>query len=194
MPEHARESIRQARTVVVKVGTAVITTSAAALDRQALRRLAGEVAELTAQGRRVVLVSSGAIGAGLGQLGSHQLIQIPISTCRVAELDSLLEEPLQISTADGAQQPQETPGRQEPFLQDLERAIVIEDEQIVWLTELIGETSQQQGRGAGDARWEPHCGPQYGSPRANIVLQTRHEPGTGEDGPVCYVQWRGDAR
>jgi len=68
MPERTREIIRSAKTVVVKVGTAVITTSEAALDRSAIERLAGEIAALVEAGRRVTLVSSGAIGAGLAQL------------------------------------------------------------------------------------------------------------------------------
>jgi len=69
MPERTREIIRTAETAVIKVGTAVITTSDAALDRRTMRRLAAEIAALTASGRRVALVSSGAIGAGLGHLG-----------------------------------------------------------------------------------------------------------------------------
>jgi glutamate 5-kinase len=55
--------------VVIKVGTAVITTSDAALNRETMGRLAHEIAALRAGGRRVALVSSGAIGAGLGRLG-----------------------------------------------------------------------------------------------------------------------------
>lgn len=69
MPERTREVIRAAKRAVVKVGTAVITTSDAALDVARIGALAAEIAALIAAGRRVALVSSGAIGAGLGHLG-----------------------------------------------------------------------------------------------------------------------------
>ena len=69
MPERTREIIRSAKTVVVKVGTAVITTSDAVLDWSTMARLAAETAAEVAAGRRLALVSSGAIGAGLSELG-----------------------------------------------------------------------------------------------------------------------------
>jgi glutamate 5-kinase len=68
------ETLRQqvlalARTVVIKVGTNVITTSDGRLDLERLGSLADQVWRIRQSGRRVALVSSGAIGAGIGQLG-----------------------------------------------------------------------------------------------------------------------------
>ena len=56
-------------TMVVKVGTRVLTHPNGALDTRRVAGLADQLAALTAQGRRVLLVSSGAVGAGIGRLG-----------------------------------------------------------------------------------------------------------------------------
>lgn len=58
-----------ARTVVVKVGTQVLADEAGKLSRSRMADLAGQVDRLRKPGRRVLLVSSGAIGAGMGRLG-----------------------------------------------------------------------------------------------------------------------------
>ena len=55
--------------VVVKVGTSSITDDDGGLDRDAIRRLCRQLVELRDAGHRVVLVSSGAIAAGLPALG-----------------------------------------------------------------------------------------------------------------------------
>ncbi len=56
-------------TVVVKVGTNVLTNATGELDRQRIESLAGQISHIRAAGHRLVLVSSGAIGAGVGKLG-----------------------------------------------------------------------------------------------------------------------------
>jgi glutamate 5-kinase len=61
--------VRRADPVVVKVGTNVLADRAGALDRGRMRALTDQLARLRAGGRRVALVSSGAIGAGVGRLG-----------------------------------------------------------------------------------------------------------------------------
>ena len=58
-----------ARTIVVKVGTRVVTGDSGYLDDGRIARLAEQINELVSQGRRVVLVSSGAVGAGMSELG-----------------------------------------------------------------------------------------------------------------------------
>ncbi len=55
--------------VVVKVGSSSITSDVGAIDEAAVRKLCGETAGLRALGHRVVLVTSGAISAGLPALG-----------------------------------------------------------------------------------------------------------------------------
>jgi glutamate 5-kinase len=55
--------------VVVKIGTSSITDSSGAIDAAAVQKLCDEVAALRAEGSRVVIVTSGAIAAGLPALG-----------------------------------------------------------------------------------------------------------------------------
>jgi glutamate 5-kinase len=64
-----QEVIALAHTVVVKVGTNVLTADDGTLDPQRVQALADQVARIRQTGRRVALVSSGAIGAGMGRLG-----------------------------------------------------------------------------------------------------------------------------
>jgi glutamate 5-kinase len=64
-----QEIIALAGTIVVKVGTNVLTSPDGALDPGRLQSLADQVQRIRATGRRVALVSSGAIGAGIGRLG-----------------------------------------------------------------------------------------------------------------------------
>lgn len=67
--ERARRALRDAKRVVVKVGTRVLVDERGRPDEARLRALVDGVVALHAQGREVVLVSSGAIGAGLDVLG-----------------------------------------------------------------------------------------------------------------------------
>jgi glutamate 5-kinase len=64
-----QEIVALARTVVVKVGTNVVAGADGRLDRGQVQGLADQVERIRGSGRKVVLVSSGAIGAGMGQLG-----------------------------------------------------------------------------------------------------------------------------
>jgi len=64
-----RGAIGAARTIVVKVGSSSLTTSAGGLDPARLDALVDALATRAAAGSSVVLVSSGAIAAGLAPLG-----------------------------------------------------------------------------------------------------------------------------
>lgn len=64
-----QEVIALAHTVVVKVGTNVLTAEDGTLDAVRLQGLSDQLSQLLQAGRKVVLVSSGAIGAGIGRLG-----------------------------------------------------------------------------------------------------------------------------
>ncbi|HEY1859874.1 MAG TPA: glutamate 5-kinase, partial [Gemmataceae bacterium] len=64
-----QEVIALAHTVVVKVGTNVLAGSDGALLPERVQGLADQIQRLRDHGRKVVLVSSGAIGAGVGRLG-----------------------------------------------------------------------------------------------------------------------------
>ena len=64
-----RESIKTAARVVVKLGTGVLTDSRKQPDQAQLEQLVAQVAALKKAGKEVVVVTSGAVGAGMGALG-----------------------------------------------------------------------------------------------------------------------------
>ena len=64
-----RTAIRNARRLVAKVGSALVTNNGEGLAVEALADWARQIAALIADGRQVVLVSSGAIAAGMQRLG-----------------------------------------------------------------------------------------------------------------------------
>lgn len=65
----ARQAVGAARRLVVKVGSSSLTTAAGGLDPARLDALVDAVASRRLSGTQVVLVSSGAIAAGLAPLG-----------------------------------------------------------------------------------------------------------------------------
>ncbi len=70
MQDIVRQEISTSATLaVVKVGTRVLSHPDGTLDLHQIERLADQLNELHESGRKVVLVSSGAVGAGLSQLG-----------------------------------------------------------------------------------------------------------------------------
>ncbi|MEY8015438.1 glutamate 5-kinase [Mycobacterium servetii] len=68
MSEH-REAIRSARSLVVKIGTNALTTSSGVFDAGRLAGLADAIEARMKAGTDVVIVSSGAIAAGIDPLG-----------------------------------------------------------------------------------------------------------------------------
>ena len=66
---NSRQSLVDARTLVVKSCSALITNNGTGLDLNAINSWAKQMAMLAAGGRRLLLVSSGAIACGMQQLG-----------------------------------------------------------------------------------------------------------------------------
>jgi len=64
-----QEIMAAAELVVVKVGTRVLTHPDGTLDKDRVANIAGQLAALWQAGKKCVLVSSGAVGAGLGRMG-----------------------------------------------------------------------------------------------------------------------------
>lgn len=64
-----RETVERAKTVVVKVGSSTITHRTGKLNLERMEKLVRQLADLHHEGRRVLLVTSGAVGAGMGKLG-----------------------------------------------------------------------------------------------------------------------------
>lgn len=67
--ESNRNNNNEPRRIVVKVGTRLLTHSTGKLNLGYIESLVRVLADLRNQGREIVLVSSGAIGAGMGRLG-----------------------------------------------------------------------------------------------------------------------------
>jgi glutamate 5-kinase len=64
-----RQAVRTARSIVVKIGTTALTTPAGMFDASRLEQLADAIEARMKAGSDVVIVSSGAIAAGLEPLG-----------------------------------------------------------------------------------------------------------------------------
>jgi glutamate 5-kinase len=76
-PSHVTNLVRQdimtaAHTVVVKVGSRVLAGDDGSLDDARVAHIADQIAQVMKEGRRVVLVSSGAVAAGISRLGWSQ--------------------------------------------------------------------------------------------------------------------------
>jgi glutamate 5-kinase len=67
-----QEIINSAETIVIKVGTRVVAGENSGLDEERISKLAEEIHAFHRLGKRVALVSSGAVGAGMRQLGWDQ--------------------------------------------------------------------------------------------------------------------------
>jgi glutamate 5-kinase len=67
-----RSVIADARRLVVKVGSSLVTNEGRGLDHAAIGLWAAQIAALRARGKEVVLVSSGAIAEGMQRLGWHK--------------------------------------------------------------------------------------------------------------------------
>jgi glutamate 5-kinase len=64
-----RDILKSAARIVVKLGTGVLTNSRKLIDPGQLEQLVAQISALKKSGKEVVLVTSGAVGAGMGALG-----------------------------------------------------------------------------------------------------------------------------
>lgn len=61
--------VQEAKVIVVKVGSSLVTNNGSGLDRAAIAAWAAQISALVKQGKQVVLVSSGAVAEGMQRLG-----------------------------------------------------------------------------------------------------------------------------
>lgn len=61
--------VATAKVIVVKVGSSLVTNNGNGLDQSAIAGWAAQIAALAAQGKQIVLVSSGAVAEGMQRLG-----------------------------------------------------------------------------------------------------------------------------
>ena len=75
-----RSPVKAAARLVVKLGTGVLTDSRKQPDPAQLEQLVAQIAALRKAGKEIVLVTSGAVGAGMGALGyekrPHELAEL----------------------------------------------------------------------------------------------------------------------
>lgn len=69
--QRRREVLRNANRVVIKVGSSSLASANAGIDIERLQQLVESMAAVHTCGTRIILVSSGAIAAGLSPLGLH---------------------------------------------------------------------------------------------------------------------------
>lgn len=67
-----RQKIAQARRWVIKIGSSLLTNNGRGLDTSAIQKWVEQMAQLRVQGIDIVLVSSGAVAAGMTRLGWTQ--------------------------------------------------------------------------------------------------------------------------
>lgn len=67
--DETRKALKEKKRIVVKVGSSTLTYATGKLNYHRLERLAREISDLANQGKEMILVSSGAVSAGMGPLG-----------------------------------------------------------------------------------------------------------------------------
>lgn len=69
LPSEDRQRIREAETIVVKMGTSSLTYPSGKLNLKKIGRLSRVLTDLKNSGKKIVLISSGALGCGAARLG-----------------------------------------------------------------------------------------------------------------------------
>lgn len=123
-----RKKLAAADDIVVKVGTNVLIARDGSVAREVLNRLVESIARLRRCGRRVVLVSSGAVGIGARSLGISSKL---VSVCAAAGQSVLTSLYQQAFSEHGIQVAQllvtaedlETPSRNKKLVQTLRHLI-----------------------------------------------------------------------
>ncbi|HAT49223.1 MAG TPA: glutamate 5-kinase, partial [Alphaproteobacteria bacterium] len=69
LSERSWQMVGAARTIVIKIGSNLLTTAGNGLNRDWIARRGLEMVQLMGQGRKVVIVTSGAVAAGYPRLG-----------------------------------------------------------------------------------------------------------------------------
>lgn len=72
MGEKGWSILKEAKRIVVKVGSSTLTYPTGKLNLHQLERLVRELADLKNRGLEIILVTSGAVGAGMGKLGFEE--------------------------------------------------------------------------------------------------------------------------
>ena len=80
-----RESIVHAKRIVIKIGTSSITYKSGKINLKKMEELTRVISDLQNSGKEMVLVSSGAVGAGMGKIGiSEKPRELPMKQAAAA--------------------------------------------------------------------------------------------------------------
>lgn len=82
--QKARENLQNSQRIVVKVGTRVLVDSSGKPSTQRIASLARQLAHLQKQGREIILVTSGAVGAGMQVLAKKRTSQTSLADLQMA--------------------------------------------------------------------------------------------------------------
>ena len=72
-----REALKETSRMVVKFGTGILTSRSKQIDPGQIEQLVAQVAAQRQAGREIIVVSSGAVGAGMGVLAICLLYTSP---------------------------------------------------------------------------------------------------------------------
>lgn len=76
--EFAAQVLSNSRIIIIKVGSAVLTQREGHLDLRVINRLVDQIARIHDLGKKVILVSSGAVAAGRGYLKCNNQEELPL--------------------------------------------------------------------------------------------------------------------
>ncbi|WP_396588837.1 glutamate 5-kinase [Bermanella sp. R86510] len=65
----SRQSLANAKRIVIKIGSALLTNDGAGLNKQGIANWVDQIAQLKKQGKEIILVSSGSVAEGMTRLG-----------------------------------------------------------------------------------------------------------------------------
>lgn len=85
-----KEHIEDVNKIVIKIGTSTITSSDGHIDKEFLNNLAFQVKNLMNQGKKVIIVSSGARIAGVSSIGKwsrHKDIHYKQALCAIGQVE-----------------------------------------------------------------------------------------------------------
>ena len=86
-----RENITKAKRIVIKIGTSSITYTNGNINIKKMEQLVRVIADLQNSGKEIVLVSSGAVGAGMGRIGlKEKPKELPIKQATAAVGQAIL--------------------------------------------------------------------------------------------------------
>ena len=88
-----REALEHVETVVIKVGTSTITGGGNSVSEELMDSIAAQVRQVKDSGKKVLIVTSGAIGVGLAAMNAHpKPREIPIRQAAASVGQSILME------------------------------------------------------------------------------------------------------